>query len=260
VTVPLSAVEIQVLPNPRLAVHYFLPKVVFGDDPFTDPIEPALPFSLGVQVHNSGAGIAQRMRISSAQPKIVNNEKGLLVEFQLLGSQVGGQATSRSLTVDLGDVGPDGTATARWLMTASLQGEFTGYSATFEHVNGLGQRNLSLLDSVVVHEAVRAVQVDDGGDDGVWDFLVNDTIDEDGLPDVLYASDGLQRPVAAVTDGAGGVRVLSADGPGPGAVPAGTGGAVRRQEHPARRQRMADAPGYPQSRPAGAAGGFRAHL
>ena len=40
-SVPLAPAAINVLPTPKLHVHYFHERDVFSDDPFTDPIEPA---------------------------------------------------------------------------------------------------------------------------------------------------------------------------------------------------------------------------
>src|SRR5262249_49813751 len=90
IVVPLTPAPINVLPSPSLQVHYFLQRDVFSDDPFTPQIEPAEPFSLGVLVNNTGKGRANEVSIASAQPQIVENEKGLLVNFQILGTEVNG--------------------------------------------------------------------------------------------------------------------------------------------------------------------------
>jgi hypothetical protein len=74
---------IYVKPMPELVLDYFLPSEIDGDDPFTAEIEQAVPFSLGVRVKNTGAGSAKRLKIDSAQPKIVENEQGLLINFSL---------------------------------------------------------------------------------------------------------------------------------------------------------------------------------
>jgi hypothetical protein len=201
VTIPLSAVPITVLPNPSLTVRYFHERDVFSDDPFTPEIEPAIPFSLAVMVENHGAGAARAMRITSAQPRIVENEKGLLVDFEILATQVGSNALSPSLTVDLGDIQPGGFALGQWLMRASLQGLFTDYRATFQHVDGKGGQRLSLIDHVEIHEMIHLVYADGQADDGLPDFLVNDLPDPDSAPDTLWLSSGVKMPVAWSTNG-----------------------------------------------------------
>ncbi len=136
------------------------------------------------------------MRVTSAQPEIVDNEKGLLIDFQLIASEVGGQNLTPSLTVQLGDIAPGTNAVAQWLFTSSLQGLFLDYSATFEHLDGLGHPQLSLIDAVEIHEMNHVVLAPFG--DVLPDFLVNDEPDEDDLPDAVYLSDGTVRPVAVV--------------------------------------------------------------
>ena len=125
VTVPLLPNRITVAPDPSLIIHYFWEKFVIGDNPFTAEREPSLPFALGVAVHNAGYGTAMNMRITSGQPEIIENEKGLLVTFKIIGTQVGSERVTPSLSVEFGDIGPTETRVARWLLLSSLQGEFT---------------------------------------------------------------------------------------------------------------------------------------
>ncbi|HEY9175293.1 MAG TPA: hypothetical protein VI136_23660, partial [Verrucomicrobiae bacterium] len=138
VFVPLSAEAITVHPNPRLFVKYFHQRDVHADDPFTDVVEPSVPFSLAVMVDNRGFGEARNLRITSAQPEIIENEKGLLVDFKIIASEVEGQAMTPSLTVNLGNIGAGQRKIGRWLLTSTLQGLFTDYKATFEHLDSLG--------------------------------------------------------------------------------------------------------------------------
>lgn len=166
VSLPLAPAPIDVLPNPKLVVKYFHERDVFSDDPFTPEVEPAIPYSLAVMVANEGYGIARQMRISSAQPQIVENDKGLLIDFEILGSQVENQPGSPSLTVNLGDIGPGTNAIARWLLRSTLQGLFIDYSATFEHIDGLGDKRLSLIDRVEIHEMMHIVAADRSSEDG----------------------------------------------------------------------------------------------
>ena len=84
-SLPLLPDTITVKPNPSLLVNYFHEKYVRGDNPMTANIkEPVVPFSLAVMIKNAGYGIARALKISSAQPEIIENEKGLLVSFKII--------------------------------------------------------------------------------------------------------------------------------------------------------------------------------
>lgn len=163
-----------VKPMPELTLDYFLPTDVYGDDAFTPEIEPPIPFSLGVRISNNGFGTAQNLKIESAQPKIIENEQNLLINFNIEGSQVNGLNATPSLLVDLGEIEPEKTSVARWQMTASLSGKFLEFSATFSHSDELGGTLTSLIESVETHSLVHDVQVDLPGRDSIRDFLAND--------------------------------------------------------------------------------------
>ncbi len=163
-----------VKPMPELLLDYFLPSEVYGDDPFTSEIEPEIPFSLGVRVKNSGAGGAKNLKIDSAQPKIVENEQGLLINFFIHGSEVNGQAATESLLVDFGTIAPTASGMARWRMTCSLSGRFVEFDASFSHADELGGELTSLIGSINTHFLVRDVLVDLPGRDGIRDFLAKD--------------------------------------------------------------------------------------
>ncbi|MDM4018763.1 Ig-like domain-containing protein [Roseiconus lacunae] len=190
-SIDLAPASISVVPQAELTLNYFLQRDVISDDPHTAEVESAEPFTLAVQVQNNGGGAARNLRIESAQPRIVENEKGLLIDFEITGTRVNGEEKRRSLTAEFGDVGPGELAIAEWEMESTLQGLFVDYNATFEHVSGLGDNRFSLIKEVQIHELIHvanAAQVD--GDDGLSDFLVNDLPDPSDLPDTLYLSDG----------------------------------------------------------------------
>lgn len=194
ITVPFLPTPITVRPDPSLLVHYFWERYVVGDDPFTEDVEPSAPFTLGVAVKNAGYGTAYSLQISSAQPEIIENERGLLINFMIIGANIGGESANPSLTVTFGDLEPNTTAVARWFMISSLQGEFMSYSATFENVNPLGDPKLSILDDLQIHELIRNVDMyTSSEDDGILDFLVNDRSDYLAYPDALYSSRTLER-------------------------------------------------------------------
>jgi hypothetical protein len=190
VVVPLLGATITVLPDPRLVLKYFQQRDVYSDDPHTDEVEPSEPFSLGLLVTNIGRGVAKNFTITSGQPQIIENEKGLLIDFKIIGTQIDTQQVSPSLTANLGTIDPAGSAVAQWIMTSTLQGKFIDYTASFEHLDSLGGKQTSLIESVEIHELIHTVRVDSPVDDGKPDFLVNDDPDPDNFPDALYLSDG----------------------------------------------------------------------
>jgi len=100
VVIPLFPDTITVYPDPKLVIHYFLQRDVIGDDPFTmDVIEPSEPAVLGLLVANVGYGTATDMIMSSGQPEITDNEKGLLVAFKIITMQVNNNEVSSCLCV-----------------------------------------------------------------------------------------------------------------------------------------------------------------
>jgi hypothetical protein len=202
VTIPLTPAPIQVYPQPELIVRYFHDRDVFSDDPFTPQIEPSIPYSLAVQVANVGYGDAKNLTLSGGKPQIVDNQKGLLIDFQILGAQLENKPISPSLDVDLGSIAVNSNKIARWLFTSSLQGSFTNYSASFKYLDAVAGKRLSLVRSTEIHELTRIVNVDGPLTDGRPDLLVNDKADPQFLPDTLYLSQGTIVPVAAVTEAA----------------------------------------------------------
>ena len=174
--VQVSPATITVKPLPDLTLDYFLPSEVYGDDPFTDVIESPVPFSLGVRVQNTGYGIARNLRIESAQPKIVDNKLGLLVDFRIQGSEVNGLPATASLLANFGDIQPNRSGVARWVMTSTLSGRFVEFTANYTHADELGGELTSLFSTngIHTHFLVHDVLVDLPGRDGIKDFLAKD--------------------------------------------------------------------------------------
>ena len=205
VSTPLTGVWITVHPQPELDLMYFWQRDVFSDDPWTEEIEPSQPFELAVMVNNKGAGDARNLRIESAQPQIIENEKSLLIDFKIIASEVAGQNMTPSLTVDFGSVGAGTIEIARWWMTSTLQGQFIDYTATFRHTDKLGDPRLSRIKSVGIRELIHTVEAYGTFHDHTPDFLVNDLPDMGDTADTLYLSDGSIASVGladgVVTDG-----------------------------------------------------------
>lgn len=165
---------ITVKPLPQLSLDYFLTRQVIGDDPFTAPIEPSEPYTLGVRVRNNGLATANNVRIDSAQPEVKDNPQGLLIDFTITGSSVDDQPSEPVLLINFGDVAPNSAKMGRWDMLTSLAGEFISFSATMSHADELGGAATSILEQPVTHFLVRDVRVDEPGRDSVRDFLALD--------------------------------------------------------------------------------------
>ncbi len=191
VTLPLLPVTLQVNPSPDLFLRYFMQRDIYGDDPLTDPVEPILPADLAVMVENNGFGVAQKVLIESAQPEIIDNEKGLAIHFKLIGSNLQGEPASLGLTsIDFGNIEPLQTKIGQWYFTSDLLGHFINYRTELVHLDSRGNPDLSLISGSQLHELIRTIEVYGSAEDSIDDFLVNDIPDPDDLPDAIYLSQG----------------------------------------------------------------------
>ena len=184
-----------VKPQPLLTLDYFLPKYVYGDDPFTDEIEAAIPYPLGVRVKNTGHGTVKALTIESGQPVIKENEQGLLIDFKILGSWVNDEPAQKSLLVNFGDIDPGKCSMARWEMITSLMGEFISFEADFTHSDELGGKLTSLIQDTFAHLIIKDVLVDLPGRDNIRDFLA-----KDGDITRVYGSDTQDEVVTVYLD------------------------------------------------------------
>ena len=189
-TVQVTPDYVVVQPQPSLQLDYFLPSQVLGSDPASNVVTPPVPFTLGVRVLNGGAGTSVNTRIDTAQPQIVDNKQGLLVAFQILQGFIQDQPAGQSLLLDFGNIASGAAQMGRWLMTASLNGHFTGFKASFSHADSLGGALTSLISSVNTHTLIGNVLVDLPGSDTVQDFLA---LDGDAYN--VYQSSGVTSPV-----------------------------------------------------------------
>jgi hypothetical protein len=199
--VPLEPIKITVYPDAALDLTYFHQRDVFSDDPFTPEIEPAQPYALVVMIKNRGAGAAKSLKITSGQPQIVENEKGLLIDFKLAGTSLDGTNMANALSLDFGRVEPGATRIAEWWFTSTLQGFFRDFNATFTHEDTLGDVHVSTIKSISIHEMTHIVNAGYAFADGRPDYLVNDVPDPDSLPDTLYLSDGTTNSVSPIQQG-----------------------------------------------------------
>lgn len=191
VTKPLYPVTLQVNPSPDLYLHYFMQRDILGDNALTADIEPIVPAEFAVMIQNNGFGTAKNVRIESAQPKIVENEKGLAINFALTGSNLNGQPKQLGLTnIDFGNIPAQKTAIGQWWFTSDLLGHFVSYDAKVTHLDSRGNPDLSLISGTTLHELIKSIRVYSKVEDGINDFLVNELQDALEFPDVIYLSNG----------------------------------------------------------------------
>jgi len=189
-TLDVSPEIITVKPLPQLTLDYFLTRDVVADDPVTPAIEPVEPFTLGVRVKNTGVGTAKAVKIDSAQPKIVENNQGLAINFRITGSYVQDAPAANTLLIPFGDITAGQSKMGRWIMETTLAGTFTEFSATFSHADELGGALTSILQATNAHLLLRDVRVDLPGRDFIRDFLA---LDGDVLR--VYESEGTDTVV-----------------------------------------------------------------
>lgn len=112
----------------------------------------------------------------------------------MLGTQLNGKdktlALGESVATDFGTIPAHSTTYAQWWLQSSLLGHFTDYDVKATHVTSYGNEDLSLLDNVTIHELIHGFTVDAGADPQVRGFLVNDIVDAEDMPDMVYFTDG----------------------------------------------------------------------
>lgn len=188
----LYPVDLTVHPSPDLYVDYFMQRDILGDDALTlDKVEPSIPAELGVIINNKGAGVAKNVILETAEPKIIDNDKGLAIDFAMYGASFNGNEAQLGLmSIPFGNIDSDHTAVGEWLFTSSLLGHFVSYEAHVIHNNSYGNPNLSLVSHLDIHELIHPIRAYGNLDDGINDFLVNDVPDFHDYPDSIYFSNG----------------------------------------------------------------------
>lgn len=193
VTRDLTPITLTVKPSPNLDLTYFMQRDIKGDDPLTKEVEPSEEAEFSLLINNLGYGDATNVMMTTNQPEIVDNEKGLKVKFELMSSQLNGQektlALGGSVFTDFGTIPAHSTSYAQWWIKSSLLGHFTDYDVTATHLTSYDNKDLSLLNDVTIHELIRSIDVTKG-DKTLKGFMTNDIVDADDTPDMLYLSDG----------------------------------------------------------------------
>ncbi|KAG2428300.1 hypothetical protein HXX76_010448 [Chlamydomonas incerta] len=177
--VPLEPANVRVSPEGRLDVRYYVEKWVQGDNPFTPEQEPSPPAAFATLLTNVGGGVARGLEMQSLQPKILENEKGLLVAFNITGVAVNGRPQPRALQAAVGDIMPNSSALVVWSLRCSLQGTFSGLNASFTTRNPLNDPTLSAVSRVALYDMLRLVYINGADfDDGLPDMLVTQLDDD----------------------------------------------------------------------------------
>ena len=198
VTRELYPVTLTVKPSPELDLTYFMQRDLYGDDALTpDIIEPIEPGEFALLINNKGYGDATNVRMVTQQPEIIENEKGLAIDFEIISSQVNGGPAALSfgqtIANDLGDIPAHSQAYAQWWLQSTLLGHFTSYSVEATHVTSYDNPDLSLLDQVTIHELIHGFTPPSSSPQRA--FLCNDIEDADDLPDQVYFTDATQQDV-----------------------------------------------------------------
>lgn len=191
VTRNLYPVTLSVRPSPDLALHYFMQRDILGDDPMTmDKVEPSLDAEFSLMIHNQGKGEATKVKVSSKQPEIIDNEKGLLIQFEITGSSLNGSEKNLGITsIDFGDIPAGSCSYGQWWFNSSLLGHFVAYSTKVTHASSYDNPDLSLVKSIDIHELIKTIDIQ-SRTNALKGFLVNDVTDTYDFPDMIYLSDG----------------------------------------------------------------------
>lgn len=201
VTRDLTPITLAVKPSPNLDLAYFMQRDVRGDDPLTEEIESSEEAEFSLLIHNTGYGDATNVRMFTEQPEIIDNEKGLAIDFELISSQLNGGdkvlALGGTVATDFGTIPAKSTAYAQWWFKSSLLGHFSSYDVEATHVSSYGNPDLTLLNEVAIHELIRSLDVESENEKLVG-FMTNDIADAEDTPDMLYLSNGDIQSVSKV--------------------------------------------------------------
>lgn len=199
-TRPLVPLRFVVLPPSLLESDFFLPAVVYGDDPATPALEAPEPFKIGIIAQNIGQRTLDDLLLSRATPLYRQRDSNAVARYVLSEARQDGIALPLMLRAPIGQLQPGAHST----VVFSLQSPTAANRFSAEDIYRVGgpERGIIPLEAIAgnVHDLVRVVNMDHPADDGIEDFLVNDVPDSLGLPDTLYGSDGAVLPVEDAAD------------------------------------------------------------
>ena len=192
--------RLTVNPSPNLELTYFMSRDIFGDDPLTQEVEAIVPTQFSLLINNKGYGDATNVQMITKQPQIVDNEKGLIIDFDILSSQLNGGdktlAMGTSIATNFGDIPALSQAYAQWWLTSSFTGHFIDYDVQATHVSSYDNPDLSLLDTVTIHELIHQIRIPlIDTIPPLIGFMANDIEDTYDYPDILYLSNGTTAPI-----------------------------------------------------------------
>ncbi len=194
VTRDLYPVQLTVRPTPLLEMTYFMQRDVYADDPLTENVvEESQPAEFALLINNIGYGEAKNVNMQTKSPEIVDNKKGLLIDFRMLYAMLNGKQKSLPIggttTTAFGTIPAHTQAYAQWFFESTLLGHFNSYDVTATHVTSYDNPDLSLIDTVTIHEMIRSISVPAANPANAG-WLVNDDGDINDMPEQLYISDG----------------------------------------------------------------------
>lgn len=215
VTRSLYPAVLTVKPSPELDLTYFMQRDLLGDNALTpDVVEPTVPGEFALLINNKGKGDATKVNIATQQPMIsqdldengnnMANEKGLLIDFEIVSSRVNGKdktlALGGTVPADFGTIAAGTQSYAQWELQSSLLGHFVAYDVSYTHVTSYDNPDLTLLDKVTIHEMEHSIDVPTGGGENLVAWLVNDINDSRDLPDAIYFSDARVEELHVLSD------------------------------------------------------------
>lgn len=200
----LIPTSLTVRPLPELELTYLMQRDVYGDDPLTtEVVEQKQPVEFALIINNKGYGEAKNVRMLTEKPNIIDNEKGLFGDFDIKSSQLNGSAANLSfgqtIANNFGTIPAQSQAYAQWWLESSLLGHFTSYEVEAKHVTSYGNADLSLLDTVTIHEMIHGFTVKNVENKPLRGYLVNDIVDADDLPDIVYFTDAQKQELFIVS-------------------------------------------------------------
>lgn len=199
-----SPVELKVNPSPLLDLTYFIQRDVIGDNPLTETVEPMVAAEFALLISNVGYGDAKNVRLTTGQPVIVENEKGLAIDFDIVSSQLNGNekclALGESVVTNFGEIKAHMQACAQWWLQSTLLGHFTDYDVRWTHVTSHDNPDLSLIRNTTIHELIHGFSCDTQDGVAMRGFLVNDLPDSKHTPDHVFFTDATDEKVSMVQD------------------------------------------------------------
>jgi hypothetical protein len=206
-TYELFPQQLKVNPGPNLHVDYFISRYIISDDPLTDSIiEPTEPAELAMMISNVGAGNANNVYLESSQPQIIENQNGLLINFDMVGAAMNGEPRPLGLTdIPFGTIESHSAGIAEWYFTSTLMARVIHSTPHVIHTSSYGNPDLSLVTELRSHDLIKAIRAYGPLEDGINDFFVNETVDFNHTPDKIYFSNGgtasVRKIINANTEG-----------------------------------------------------------